>query len=158
MQHFTPVISNDASSLSGNLFPIVVSHRLAGSKSGWSSLPVTVDVAIKLRNIRDVAETSLVMRDGNGNHNSHPMFLFSIWCHPRIPRVSKNMDASCIEEKATMVREPGNEHDRFAVAVLEDKTLCTVGQWWFSARFPRYQKRSILRELVEVVHISNVAS
>ena len=25
-----------------------------------------------------------------------------------------------------MVREPGNEHDRFAVAVLEDETLCTV--------------------------------
>ena len=43
MQHFKPVISNDAS-LSGNSFPVVASHRLAGSKSGWSSLSVTVDV------------------------------------------------------------------------------------------------------------------
>jgi len=40
MQHFKPVISNDAS-LSGSLVPIVVSHRLAGSKCGRSSLPVT---------------------------------------------------------------------------------------------------------------------
>ena len=32
-----------------------------------------------------------------------------------------------VGEKATMVREPGNEHDRFAVAVFEDKTLCTIG-------------------------------
>ena len=47
-------------------------------------------------------------------------FLFSVWGHPRIPR----MDTS---EKATMVREPGNKHDRFAVAVLEDEMLCTVG-------------------------------
>ena len=32
-----------------------------------------------------------------------------------------------VGEKATTVREPGNEHDRFAVAVLKDETLCTVG-------------------------------
>jgi len=32
-----------------------------------------------------------------------------------------------VREKATTVREPGNEHDRFAVAVLEDETLCTFG-------------------------------
>ena len=43
MQHFKPVISNDAS-LSGNPFPIVASHGLAGSKTGQSSLPVTIDV------------------------------------------------------------------------------------------------------------------
>ena len=35
--------SNDAS-LSGNSFPIVASHGLAGSKGGRSLLPVTVDV------------------------------------------------------------------------------------------------------------------
>ena len=29
-------------------------------------------------------------------------------------------------EKATTVREPGNKHDRFEVAVLKDETLCTV--------------------------------
>ena len=32
-----------------------------------------------------------------------------------------------VGEKATMIREPGNEHDRFAVAVLEEDTLCAVG-------------------------------
>ena len=32
-----------------------------------------------------------------------------------------------VGEKATTVREPGNEHDQFSVAVLEDETLCTVG-------------------------------
>ena len=31
-----------------------------------------------------------------------------------------------VGEKATMVRESGNEHDRFAVSVLEDEMLCTV--------------------------------
>ena len=31
-----------------------------------------------------------------------------------------------IGEKATTVREPGNLHD-YAIAVLEDETLCTVG-------------------------------
>ena len=34
-----------------------------------------------------------------------------------------------VGEKATTpstVRESGNEHDQFAVAVLEDETLCTV--------------------------------
>ena len=93
--------------------------------------------------------------------------LFSIWDHPRIPCVSKNMDASCRRKATTAVREPGNEHDRFTVAELEDETLCTVSddsvvflgcpgpfcllRWWFSARFPRYRKQSILRELVEVV-------
>ena len=67
-----------------------------------------------------------VVRDGNGNRNSSPTFLFSVCGHPRIPRVSRIWTPR-VGEKATMVREPGNEHDRFAVAVLEDKTLCTVG-------------------------------
>ena len=26
-----------------------------------------------------------------------------------------------------MAREPGNQHYRYAVAVLEDQTLCTIG-------------------------------
>ena len=26
-----------------------------------------------------------------------------------------------------MAREPGNQHDRYAIAVLEDQTLCTIG-------------------------------
>ena len=32
-----------------------------------------------------------------------------------------------VGEKATTVREPGNLHDSYAIAVLEDETLCTVG-------------------------------
>ena len=32
-----------------------------------------------------------------------------------------------IGEKATTAREPGNQHDRYAVTVLEDQTLCTIG-------------------------------
>ena len=52
-------------------------------------------IYIKLRHIRDMAETLLIVRDGNGNCNSSPMFLFSVWCHLRIPCASKNMYASC---------------------------------------------------------------
>ena len=32
-----------------------------------------------------------------------------------------------IGEKANTIREPGNSYDRFAVAVLEEDTLCVVG-------------------------------
>lgn len=32
-----------------------------------------------------------------------------------------------VGEKATTAREPGNEHDHYTVAMLEDETLCTVG-------------------------------
>ena len=35
-----------------------------------------------------------------------------------------------VREKATMVQEPGKEYDRFAVAVFEDETLCTVGHFF----------------------------
>ena len=45
-------------------------------------------------------------------------------------RPESSEDTTCIKEyvgeKATTVREPGNEHNRFAVAVLEDERLCTV--------------------------------
>ena len=40
-----------------------------------------------------------------------------------------------VGEKATTVREPGNEHDRFAVVVLENETLCTVGHFGSGASF-----------------------
>ena len=130
-----------------------------------------------------MAETSLVVRDGNGNRNSSPTFLFSVWGHLRIPCVSKE-NMPHVGEKATTVREPGNQHDQFAVVVLEDETsvricnhhslqwvtcfswssrtsFCSL-RWWFSARFPRYRKQSILRELVEVVcnthfHLSSLS-
>ena len=41
-----------------------------------------------------MAETSLVVRDGNSNCNSSPTFVFSVWGHSRVPRVSNSMDAS----------------------------------------------------------------
>ena len=69
-----------------------------------------------------MAKASLVVRDGNDNRNrnSSPISFFSIWAHLRIPRVSKNMTPH-VGDKTTIVRRPGNEHDRFAVAVLEDE-------------------------------------
>ena len=45
--------------------------------------------------VRDVVVRDVVVRDGNGNCNSSPAFLFSVWGHPRVPHVSKNMDTSC---------------------------------------------------------------
>ena len=63
---------------------------------------------------RDMAETSLVVRDGNGNCNSSPTFLFSVCGHLRIPHVLKRIWTPHVVEKATTVREPGNEHDRSA--------------------------------------------
>ena len=41
----------------------------------------------------------------NGNCNSSPMFLFSVWGHLRIPRVSKNMDVSCNRKSNNGKRE-----------------------------------------------------
>ena len=60
----------------------------------WTVIVACHRWCIKLRHIPDVAETSLVVKDGNSNRNSSPTFLFSVWGHLRIPRVSKNMDAS----------------------------------------------------------------
>ena len=60
----------------------------------------------------------MVVRDGkdNGNSSRHPMFLFSIWGHLRIPHVSKNIDASC--------RRKGKNGKRTRKrTVLEDETL-----------------------------------
>ena len=71
-----------------------------------------------------MAKTSLGVRDGNGNRNSSPTLFFTVWGHPRIPHVSKKTPH--VGEKATTVRESGNEHDRFTVAVVKDKTLCIV--------------------------------
>ena len=61
----------------------------------WTVIVACHHWCIKLRYIHDMAMTLFVVRDGNGNHNSSPTFLLSVWGHPRIPHVSKNMDASC---------------------------------------------------------------
>lgn len=41
--------------------------------------------------------------------------------------VCQRIWAPFIGEKATTATEPGNEHNCYAVAVLEDETLCMVG-------------------------------
>ena len=46
---------------------------------------------------------------------------------PRVIRGYQRIWTPFIGEKATMAREPGNQHDRYTVAVLEDQTLCTIG-------------------------------
>ena len=64
-----------------------------------------------------MADISLVVRDGNNS----PTFYFSVWGHPTIPCVSlEEYSASCRRLKS---REPRNEYDRFAVAVLDDETM-----------------------------------
>ena len=52
----------------------LIFYRYVTRISGWSSLPVTIE----LRQNRDMAETSLVVRDGNGNRNSSPTSVFSV--------------------------------------------------------------------------------
>ena len=75
-----------------------------------------------------MAETSLVVRHGDGNRNCSPTFLFGVW--------GSSEDTTCtiwtphVGEKAATVREPGNKYDRFAVAALEDEMLCTIGHFF----------------------------
>ena len=128
--------------LSGNSFPIVTSHRLAGSKGGWSSLPVTIDVKAKVysRYDRDIVCSERWQRQLQQQSHVPSEDTMS----------SMNMDASCGRKKATVVREPGNEHDQFAVAVLEDETLCTVGH------LPREIQDSFYMRFLIMHHIPNV--
>ena len=119
---------------------------------------------IKLRHICDMAETSLVVRDGNGNCNSSPTFVFSIWGHPRIPHISKNMNTSCRRKtnNGKKTRRPTRLIHFERSNAIE---ICNGIMFNFYpglphfiqisttllARFPRYQKRIILRDVVEVV-------
>ena len=118
MQRFKP---NDAS-LSGNSFPIVASLRKLISYycvtriswlQKWMVIVACHFWCIKLRRIHDMAETSLVARDGNGNRNSSPTLLFSVFGH-RGYHVYQRIWTPHVGEKATTVRKPGNEHDRSA--------------------------------------------
>ena len=121
-----------------------------------------------------MAETSLVVRDGNGNRNSSPMFLFSVWDHPRIPRVSKNMDTSCRRKsnkgKRTRKRtrpicfKRGNAieiHNGIMFDFYPGLPHLIQISTTLLARFPRYLKWSILRELVIVCnthfHLSSLS-
>ena len=71
------------------------------------------------------AKASLVMRDGKGNHYSSPTFLFIVGVIQGY-HTYQRIGTPHVGEK-TMVRESGNEHNRFAVLVLKNETLCTVG-------------------------------
>ena len=62
-------------------------------------------------NIRDMAKTLLVARDGNGNRNTSPMFLFGVI---RGYHVNQTIWTPHVGEKATMIKEPGNKHNRSA--------------------------------------------
>ena len=71
---------------------------------------------------RDMVETVLVVRDSNGNPNSSPTFLFSIWGHPKISQyhIYQRIWMPHVGEKVTTVKEPGNEHGWFAVEFAID--------------------------------------
>jgi len=68
-----------------------------------------------------MALTSAMVR--NGNHNSS----LSVASVIRGYHMYQRIWMPTVGEKATTVRELGNEHDRCAIAVLEDETLCIVG-------------------------------
>ena len=77
-----------------------------------------------------MAMTSLVVRDGNSNRNQQSHIPFECLESSGVIRgyhVYQRIWTLHVGEKATMVRELGNEYDRFAIAVFEDETLCTVG-------------------------------
>ena len=159
MQHFKTVVSNDAL-LSGNSFPIVASRGLSISwLQKWMVIVACHHWCIKLRHIRDMPETLLVVRDGNGNCNSSLTFLFTIWDHPRIPRVSKNMNAlgrrksnngKRTRKRTRPICSSGargwNVVNSWKLFIPRSSrtSLCSLC-WWFSTRFPQYQKRNILR-------------
>ena len=106
----------------------------------------------KLRHIRDMAETLLVARDGNGNHNSSPTFLFSVCGHPRIPRVSENMDASC-------KRKSSNNGERTR---KQTWPICSSSAWGknvvHSCTLCRGNPGYRFRHFLIMRHISNVGS
>ena len=136
-------------------FPIVASHGLAWLQK-WTVIGACHHWCIKaLRHIRnnwDIASSERWQQQLQRSFSASGIIRgYHVY----------NMDTS---EKATMVREPGNEHDRVAVAVLKDEMLCTFGHfflvipdlslftslvvqrwvlWW-------YRKRRILWELVVV--------
>ena len=47
----------------------------------WTVIVAFHRWCVKLRHFRDMVETSLVVRDGNGNRNSSPTFVFNVWGH-----------------------------------------------------------------------------
>ena len=112
-----------------------------------------------------MAEKSLVVRDGNGNCNSSPTFVFSVWGHLRIPHVSRiwmprkrktnNGKNKLTRKRIRPIRFQCGNAIEICNGIMFDfqpelphfiQISTTLLAW-----FPRYRKRSILRELVEVV-------
>ena len=94
VQHFKLVISDDAS-LTGNSFPIVGSHGLAGSKVDGHHCLSQLMYKAKAMAITTAVPCSF---SASGIIRGYHVYQ-RIWT----PHVG---------EKATKVREPGNEHDR----------------------------------------------
>ena len=125
----------------------------------WTVIVACHRWCIKPRYIPDMVETFLVLRDSNGNRNSSPMFFFSVWHHLRIPRVSKNMDASCrrktnngkrTRKRTRLIRFKRGNAIKIRNGIMLKLPYFIQISTTLLTRFPRYRKRSILRELVEV--------
>ena len=67
------------------------------------------------------------------------------------------MDASC-RRKNNNGKRTGNEHNRFAVVVLKDKTLYTVGHLQREISMNALLQDSFYKFFLIMRHISNVAS
>ena len=157
MQHFKPIISNDAS-LSGNSFSIVASH----GQEMWTVIVACHHWCIKLRHICDTAETLLVVRDGNSNRAVPRLFSASgliqgyhvyqrIWTPHRRKtnngkRSRKRTWPICFQRGNAIEILNGIMIDFYPELPHFIQISTTLLAW-----FPRYRKQSILRELVEVV-------
>ena len=112
-----------------------------------------------------MAETWLTVRDGNGNCNSSPMFLLSVWGHLRILRVSKNMDASC-RRKSNNGKRTRKQTQLIHFERCNEIEICNgimlnfypgqphfiqISSTTLLARFSQHRKRSILWELVKAL-------
>ena len=155
------IISNDAS-LSGNLFPIT--NQLAPSVDGHRCLsPLMCKAKAHLQYGQDIIGS--VRLQQQPQQQSHVSFSASGVIRGYHVPISKNMDASCrrktnngkrTRKRTRLIRfERGNVieirngimfdfYPELPHFIQMSTTLLT--------RFPRYRKRSILWELVEVVY------
>ena len=153
MQHFKPMMRT---SLSGNSFPIVASHGSAGAMAGWSSLSLTIELRHIIRDIVGSARWQRQLQ------HCSPTFVFSIWGYQ--VAISKNMDASCrrktnngkrTRKQTRLIRfKRGNVIEIRNGIMFELPHFIQISTTLLT-RFLRYRKRSILRELVEVVYNSH---
>ena len=100
MQHFQPLISNDAS-LSGNSFPIVTSHGLAGSKSHHCLSPLKYKAKAHSRYGRNIVGSERWQRQPQ--QQSHVLFQ-CLGSSEDTTDESKNMDATCKRKSSNVKR------------------------------------------------------